>query len=213
MFIFSMFVFLIFGFTGCAENNLAAMDAATGASDSGNSESDDGTNDTGEADNSDYEAAWYTVGATLAISGGVATAAGSGVHFVLGDTDLVRLDCDELVLDTLETVEPPTEPYYAQWSLTVPADDGCGGVNATLPSSLSIAMGPLDPEVRAQLGTVGLDQESAHLYGAFFAANGGTIVPFGYAQGAIETDASAAPADGNYVLEPLLLQPVTSSQE
>lgn len=208
-----MFIFYILGFTGCTDSALSATEGATDASDTAGSDSDDSTNDTAAEDNSDYEAAWFTLGATLTISGGIATAAGSSVHFVLGDPDLVRLDCDDLALDTLATVEPPTEPYYAQWSLTVPADDGCGGVNATLPASLSIAMGELDPEVRAQLGTVGLDQEASHLYGAFFGADGGPFLPFGYAQGAADADASAAPTDGSYVMEPLLLQPVTPAEE
>lgn len=201
-------ILLFLAASGCTDFALEAAEGATGARDTGTGEAADGGADSANDDADNYVAAWYTLAASLQIAEGIPTTNGAIVRFVLGDAALVRQDCAPLELVSLVVTDPPAETFYAQWSLDVPAETGCVATDLALPLTLGIALGPLDPEVRAQLGTVGLDQEASHLWGASFSADGGALLPFGYASAAIDADASVAPTDGTYVLEPLLLQPV-----
>ena len=204
-----MSIFLAFTLGACADFSLEADNSGFGGSDTGKDQAEDGDGtDTAGSDSDNYVAAWYTLGATLAITGGLPATDGAEVRFVLGDSSLNRQDCDPLDTTTLLVVDPPVEGTFAQWSLTVPTETGCAARELVLPSALSIAITPLDPEVRAQLGSVELEDQAPHLWGASFAADGGEFHAFGYAEGAADADASVAPPDGTYVMEPLLLQPV-----
>jgi hypothetical protein len=197
----------------CHEFNLNAEDAATGASDTGAEEFDtDGGSDTANSDNEPYVAVWYSIAARLNILDGYAGLSDAEVRFALGDAGLARQDCAPLDLSGLSIVETPTSGQYHQWNLTVPADTGCDAEGLVLPDSVGIGIGPLDPEVRAQLGTVGLDSEADSLWGAYFAPDAGSFVAFGYAIGAENASASGPPPDGTYLLEPLLLQRVPAAE-
>jgi hypothetical protein len=98
---------------------------------------------------------------------------------------------------------------YAWWTFSVPDGGNCGDAEVVAPASLGMGIGPLDPEVRARLGTVDLDGEADQLWGGWLAAEEGEPSAFGYAQpstGGISAD--APPPDGTYTLEPLLLHPL-----
>lgn len=207
-----MSTFLILFAAGCEDFSLEqALDNASGAADTAASDDGDETDDSGGASDA-FIAAWYTFAARFDIVGGEPTTDNASVRFVLGDAALVRQDCDDLDLASLVVADPPASGFYAQWTLTVPADVGCSAEPFETPATVSLAIGPLDPEVRAQLGTVGLDQEASHLWGASFSADGSALAPFAYVQGAADADASSALVDGTYVVEPLLLQPVAAAE-
>jgi hypothetical protein len=197
----------------CEDFALEASKATDGAADTaGGGDADNGADSGKPEDGPTYEAAWYSVEGSASVADGTAALEGFELRFALADVDLVRLDCDFLSLSDLAVSETPPEGMYAWWTFTVPANPGCEAENLQLPESLGVGLGPLDPEVRARLGTVDKDGVADELWGAWFSANNEDPVAFGYAEGTLGGPADVAPPDDSYALVPLLLQPVPASE-
>lgn len=150
---------------------------------------------------------WYVVRAALSIEGGLAVPTGAEVTVDIVDADLERVNCSfSLAIDALDAApESPGEGVW--WELPVDApNDAC----AALPASLILGVGALPSDVRARLGSVGLDDVADSLYGAWILPDGAeSPSAFGYAGTAADLagdDAAALPPpDGAYTLSPLFL--------
>jgi hypothetical protein len=191
---------------GCADYDMAKGEL-----------SDTGWNaprETGDADDSDTGAptapAWYVVRAALAVIDGLPSAAGASITVDIVDEDLDRVDCS-VDLDAALVVAGPaadsSEPLW--WEVPVsPATAPC----APIPDTLALGVGALEPDIRARLGTVGVDDVADSLYGAYLRADAGETSTYGYA--GTETDrqgddvATLPPPDGVYQLAPLYLLPL-----
>lgn len=154
--------------------------------------------------------AWYVVRADLAVAGGAPVAEGAVVSIDVVDADLERTDCVvELDPAGLRAVTVTVaEPGSLWWELpVVPVAESC----ATLPSTLTLGLGSLDPDVRARLGAVQLDTVADSLFGAYLLLDGAATA-YGYA--GTESDlagdnpALLPPPDGRYRLAPLYLAPL-----
>jgi hypothetical protein len=190
----------------CADYALEA-DQGGGTKDSAVSgDGSDTSADTGQID-SPANPAWYAVRATVPLVGGAPDPTGASISVEVVDEDLVRIDCDvELDPAEISAAEAPDADVYAWWSLPVtPFEEAC----TTLPTTLELGLGALDPEVRAQLGSVDLEDEADMLWGAWMRADGGELWAVGYARGTIASDGlPPAPPDDVYTLVPLFLAPL-----
>ncbi len=203
---------LLLAVAACAEFDVASTKDGSGSSDTASSDGGDADADADADDtNEAFEAAAFSVAATLPVRGGEAVADGGSVWFVLASSSTERLDCAALDATSLAAAEPPTSSIYAYWTLTVPADTGCEG-DPVLPATLGLGIGELDPEVRARLGTVDRDGEADMLWGAWVVADGGAPFGFGYAEAGGGVLAGDPPPDGDYALEPLLIMRLSETE-
>ncbi|MDP2307641.1 MAG: hypothetical protein Q8P18_16580 [Pseudomonadota bacterium] len=194
---------------GCADYDLSAGDYAkddtAGATDADDSAVDDSA-DTEEA----TDPAWYVVRADLTVAGGVATPDAASISVEIIDADLERISCVVAVSPdqvTAAEAEPDSETVW--WAVPVrSANAPC----ATLPDTLLLGVGPLHPDARARLGSVGHDAIADSLFGAWLQADGGDITVFGYAGTASDLlgddTAVLPPPDGLYRLAPLYVVPL-----
>lgn len=174
----------------------------------GGDTANEGTDDS-EADD-DVEVSWFAPAARLMVADGAGSAEGAEIHLRQADARGEDVRCDvPLDVTDLEAAAPPSASVSLWWELpeVVPADDRC--VGASLPQSLGLGIGVLDPEVRARLGTVDRDDEADALYGAWVRIDGGEVLAVGFAAPTDTSEpASEAPPDDVYDLEPLFLFPV-----
>lgn len=149
--------------------------------------------------------------ATATIAGGVPTLEGLSAHFLLADATGARTTCADIDLTDAAVTDPPTPDsgaeLHAWWTVSDAAASGCE--EWPLSASLGFGLGELDPNVRAYLGTVNLEDRADELFGAWFTFGGvGSTVtpfPFGYAD-VVDPVATDAPLpDGHYTLSPLLV--------
>lgn len=151
--------------------------------------------------------AWYAVNAVVALSSGVPDPSTATLEVEVVDEDLVRIDCT-VALDpsVLGGAEPPSDQIYTWWTLAVtPLEDPC----TTLPTTIELGLGTLDPEVRARLGSVDLDDAADRLWGTWMRVDGGDLWATGYATAASDPDtATMPPPDDTYTLVPLFLVPL-----
>ncbi len=197
---------------GCSNaaspENSGAADSASGVT------TTTGTDDSDTATSSDTaapaEPAWYAVDAEMSVVGGFAVPTPASVSLTVVDADLERVLC-EVPLDVagMSAGAAPVSGVWLWWSLPVePVESSC----ATLPATLALGIGELVPDVRAQLGAVGLDGAGGSIYGAFVAADDLPTVSFGVAgtdEGyAGEGSATEPVADGTYTMRTLFLVPL-----
>jgi hypothetical protein len=198
---------------GCADYNASLAPGGAKAEDTSNADigGDSGeTEDT--APDEAFVPAWVTLSAEVAVSGGVAAPEPTAASFLLADEVGEHDTCDPLATDNFALTEPPlltdTEAASAWWSAASIPASGCRAWTFTGPVAFGI--GPLDPNVRAYLGTVDLEDQADELFGAWFAfgaAGAPTATPFafGYAQVADRVETGSALPDGTYTLAPLLV--------
>lgn len=200
--------------SGCAAYDAAkaedgSFDSASGATtdaDSSGSPTDTTTSDTALP----LSPAWYAVDATLTVLGGFPVGSPGAVSLTVVDADLARVACT-VPLDTsaLGAGPPGTSTVWLWWTLPVtPVEESC----ASLPETISLGLGELVPDVRAELGAVGLDQASDALYGAYLLADGASNVTFGVGATEAGFDGEGAAGqpvpDGTYTLQTLFLVPL-----
>lgn len=202
------FLLVLLCAVGCSPNR--SLEGAGGTFDTAASDSAD---DTGEMDDDtgpSIEPAWYVVRADLTVADGLPVPDGAELSIDVVDADLERTDCvveldpSGLAAATVDGAEPGS----LWWELpVVPTTASC----ATLPTTLTLGVGSLDPDVRARLGTVHLDAVADSLFGAYFLLDG-AITAYGYAGTANDLFgddlAALPPPDGLYRLAPLYLAPL-----
>lgn len=211
-----MRLLLLLGFGGCAsfENiNADGAPESSGAADTATATAPTDTtenNDTTDTDR-DPEPAWFALRAVVSVLGGVPVATPAEAELTVVDADLETVICT-VPLDVGGLVGGPasvTEGVHLWWTLPVtPKDTGC----APLPATVRVGVGELVPDLRAQLGAVGLDDASAALYGAFAEVDAGGVSAFGVAGTAGGFDGEGAATvpvpDGAYTVQPLFLLPL-----
>ena len=167
---------------------------------------DDTAEDTGSIEDP-ATPAWYAVNAVVTLTGGAPDPSTASVEVEVVDEDLVRIDCT-VALDpsALTGAAVPSDDVYTWWTLPVtPLEDPC----TTLPTTIELGLGTLDPEVRARLGSVDLDDVAEQLWGAWMRVDGGDLWATRYATAASGPDAaSMPPPDDTYTLVPLFLVPL-----
>lgn len=198
---------------GCADYNAALAPGGAKADDTSNADIGGDTGDVEDTAPDDaFVPAWVTFAAEVTVSGGVAAAEPTAANFLLADEAGEHATCDPLSPADFALAEPPlltdTDAASAWWSAASISASGCRAWAFTGPVAFGI--GPLDPNVRAYLGTVDLEDQADELFGAWFAfgADGAaTATPFafGYAQVADRVETGGALPDGTYTLSPLLV--------
>lgn len=197
---------LVLFLSACSDNSISgnAGDPKDTASDG--TGVDDTANDSGAIEDP-ATPAWYAVNAVVALSSGAPDPATATIEVEVVDEDLVRIDCT-VPLDpaALTGAEAPSDEIYTWWTLTVaPLEEPC----TTLPTTIELGLGALDPEVRARLGSVDLDDAADRLWGAWMRVDGGDLWATGYAAAASDPDTAAVPPpDDVYTLVPLFLVPL-----
>ena len=179
---------------------------------------EDGAADSGDvqdtAADDTFEATWLTLDAVARVEGALAVADGATASFTLADADLTARDCDPVDGEGFAPSAPPVleddATLQVWWSMDAVTGSGCTKWDYT--GAIGFGIGTLDPEVRARLGTVNLEDEADTLLGAWFSlgsvTGGGPYVapfPFGYAQRSDGTPSDGTLTDGEYTLTPLLL--------
>lgn len=161
-----------------------------------------------------FEATWLTLDAVARVEGALAVADGAVARFTLADADLAARECDPVIGEGFAPNTPPVLDGDASlqvwWSMDAATDSGCTKWDYS--GAIGFGIGTLDPEVRARLGTVNLEDEADTLLGAWFslgtATGSGPYVapfPFGYARRSDGTPGDGTLGDGEYTLTPLLL--------
>ncbi len=209
---------LLVGLSGCA--SYGAQDEASGAFDTAESDATTGTTDESDSGVTDADTAvppdpaWFAVDATLSVAGGTAVSAPATTFVTVVGADLETVLC-EIELDTTGLTPGPAAVggVWLWWTLEVqPLDRSC----ADLPTTVALGLGALLPDVRAQLGAVGLDGASGALYGAYLTADDAAAVSFGVG-GTTDAyagvgEASEPVPDGLYTLRTLFLVPLGSEK-
>ncbi len=189
----------------CSDLSLNAKGAAEDA----------GTNETGHgadmdtATDSAVDASWYAPAAALSVVDGAAVTADAAVRLRLADADRTDLECDlVLPVDDLVVTTSPAAAIAFWWELAISIAGASECARMSLPVQIGLGIGPLDPEVRARLGTVGREDEADGMYGAFARIDGGEVIAIGYAAPEdTSLEATDPPVDGDYELEPVFLLP------
>jgi hypothetical protein len=208
--LFALFALL----PGCtpldATGRFDSSDTATGSDDT----ADD--SDTMSADSGVLPPAWYTVGATASLSGGLLTAL-TVTYSILPETPSDGLICESLRAPISAVDVPSPDPtIYHWWLVELPGDDGaCEGAEV-LPTTLLLGLGALHADIVAGLKDDAEQAAAGSLYGAYVATDGvqedgqaESIYVYGYAGTpadlAGETIPVAAPPapDGDYTLTPV----------
>lgn len=191
---------------GCADYDLGIASGGKG-----DTAGEAAPEDTAFADTSDSalpsNPAWYVVRADLSVVGGVASPEAATITIDVIDADLERINCVVDLASDLVTsagAESELDIEGVWWNVPVRSDIApC----ANLPDMLQLGVGPLHPDVRARLGTVGHDDIADSLYGAWLRADEGAVTVYGYAGTATDLfgddAATLPPPDGLYRLAPL----------
>lgn len=203
-FVFSAFTLLL---TGCAEYALKNSESDTAMAGGGGGST---AGDTGaEMDSGGLfgDPTWFAINATLTVTDGLADPTGAVITLSTIDVGLSVVVC-ELEIDTssISAGSPPDPAIAVWWDIPLFVDDpDCGRP----PAQLGLGIGEMQPDIQAQLGSVGLEDQVASLYGAYAQSNDDDPVVFGYAgqQSNLDglADALLPPPDGTYTLVPLYL--------
>ena len=209
---------LLTGIAGCASYD--ASKEASGAADSAASDATGTTpvdSDSGDSESDTAvppDPAWFAMDATVTVVGGVAVSAPATALVTVVGADLETVLC-EVELDTAGVTPGPAAVggVWLWWTLEVhPVDRAC----AVLPTTVALGLGALLPDVRAQLGAVGLDGASGSLYGAYLTVDDTSPVSFGVGgttdgYGGVG-EASEPIPDGLYTLRTLFLVPLSTEK-
>lgn len=186
------------------ENGSPADTASGTTTDSGATTTATDSDETGTEDL--VEPGWFAVDATVTIAEGAPVAAPAAVTLTVVGTDTQTQLCElTLPSDALSPGTPPDASLWAWWTLPVLASDAC----AVLPDTVGLGLGPMVADLRAALGSSGLDGVADSLYGAYVSPNGAG--PWAFGVGGTTTDfegddAAAAPLpDGSYQITTLYL--------
>lgn len=193
---------------GCADNALVKAPTATAAG------GDSGGTSTSQTDTAVSAPAWYALRGTLVVAGGLPVAEGSALEVEIVDADLTTVSCSAQVeAAAIVPVADNSGPLAAWWVADLSALELC----AAVPTSIGVGIGELVPDVRARLGSVGLDDVADALFGAWSAEGGGAPLSFGYAATEADLtgdDVAALPApDGVYGVESLYLSALPEEDE
>lgn len=196
---------LLFSLFSCADFSLAAKNEATDGA--GNDTAREGDADT--ATDAAEDAVWYAPAAFLSVVAGQAVTDGASVRLRLARADRTDIHCDlDLSVSGLAVATSPDPAIAFWWELPITGSGTSDCARITLPAKLGLGVGPLDPEVRARLGTVDREDEADGLSGAFARIDSGDVVAIGYAAPEdTSIEATNPPADGDYDLEPVFLLP------
>lgn len=207
-----MFLLLV---VGCADSALGAKssDMSEAPESDGSGSATTATSESDTAGSDSVPPAWYALDASLAIVDGAPVSDAAVVALTVVGEDLTTVLCDvPLGVEGVVEGEPDTKAQAqlaVWWRIPVdPLEPSC----ADLPATLDVGVGELLPDVRAQLGTVGLDGVADALYGAYLRADDGPVWTFGWAgtdsDRAGDSEATLPPPDGQYTLSSLFLVPL-----
>lgn len=173
-------------------------------------DTDTGTSDTDDVDtgNTSPDApTWWELDGLLMLQQEQAVPEGSRFVLELRSKELAVLCNTQRDVASMELVDPPVEPLYRAWDVTLADGEGC---EHPLPVTFLIGVGPYDHRLDPAAASHGLDPTA--LFGLYVQLEGRPLHVFGVAGTSDQfsgTPVEAPPLpDGSYALDGLHLLPL-----
>ncbi len=186
----------------------AADSYETGSQD----EASDATADSAEQDTAIFvQPVWWRLSAGLFLREGSPVLKDSTLFIELLADDGELLCEQELSLDAVESLEPPSTLIMSWWSLTPsPSAQLCGVFDSPLSETIRIGVGSMHPEILAVIGSLSAIDDPAPLNAAYATiVDDGPLVVYGVAglpeayEGLGEVAEEAPIPDGFWQLKPV----------